>query len=220
MPYVQLTITVPESVWISEISRAYPNTRFRVLAATANATTGVARIEILDEDPNTVCDEFRKYDSVTDLTVFETTPEMCCIQVETDAPLLLTSLQNSGVPLEMPFEVRDGQMSLEATIPQKTLSDLGETLDKFGIQYTVERILQEVESDSVLTDRQQWLLNEAIERGYYDTPRRTTLVNLADDLNIAKSTCSEILHRAEGQVLKEYRRSNRGQRTEIPVLSD
>ncbi|MGB9955670.1 helix-turn-helix domain-containing protein [Haloferax prahovense] len=120
----------------------------------------------------------------------------------------------------MPFEVRDGKMLLEATIPQKTLSDLGETLDKFGIQYTVERILQEVESDSVLTDSQRWLLDEAIERGYYDTPRRTTLVDLADDLNMAKSTCSEILHRVEERVLKEFRRSDRKQKPAISVLSD
>lgn len=204
MPYAQLTITVPESIWISEVSRAHPDTRFRVLAATANTATGVARIEILGNDPEAVCDEFRKYDTVTDLTVFETESGTNRIQVETTVPLLLTSLQDSGIPLEMPFEVKDGEMSLEGTIPQQTLSKLGEALDRFGIQYTVERIQQEIESDSLLTERQRWLLDEAIERGYYDTPRRTTLVDLADELDIAKSTCSEILHRAEERVLKEY----------------
>jgi predicted DNA binding protein len=220
MPYAQLTITVPESVWISEVSRAHPDTRFRVLAATANTATGVARIEILGNDPEAVCDEFREYDSVTDLTVFETEPGMNRIQVETTMPLLLTSLQDSGIPLEMPFEVQDGEMSLEATIPQQTLSKLGETLDRFGIQYTVERIQQEIESDSLLTERQRWLLDEAIERGYYDTPRRTTLVDLADELDIAKSTCSEILHRAEERVLKEYHGRDRAGGSEIAVVSD
>ncbi|NLV11679.1 bacterio-opsin activator [Halomicrobium mukohataei] len=205
MPYAELTITVPKSVWISELSRAYPETRFRVLAATANTASGVARIEILGDDADTICAEFREYDSVTDLTVFDTEAGTTRVQVETTVPLLLTSLQDSGVPLEMPFEVVDGQMTLEATLPQETLSELGETLDDFGIQYTVERIRQEPESDSLLTERQEWVLDEAIERGYYDTPRRTTLVDLADELGVAKSTCSEILHRAEGRVLKEYR---------------
>lgn len=220
MPYAQLTITVPESVWISEVSRAYPDTRFRVLAATANTASGVARIEILGDDTETVCEEFREYDSVTDLTVFDTEAGMSRVQVETTVPLLLTSLQDSGVPLEMPFEVVDGQMTLEATIPQGTLSELGKTLDNFGIQYTVERIQQETESDSLLTERQGWVLDEAIERGYYDTPRRTTLVDLADELDIAKSTCSEILHRAEGQVLKEYRDDDRDIASEIVASSD
>ncbi|WP_245545405.1 hypothetical protein [Halomicrobium katesii] len=53
MPYAELTITVPETVWISELSRAYPDTRFRVLAATASTASGVARIEILGDDSDT-----------------------------------------------------------------------------------------------------------------------------------------------------------------------
>jgi len=222
MPYAKLTLTVPDAVWISEVSQAHPETQFRVLAATANAATGVARIELLGDDPEAVCEAIAEYESVTDLTTFETREGMSRIQVETTVPLLLTSLQDSGVPLEMPFEVQDGEMTLEATVPQETLSELGETLDEFGIRYTVDRIRQDVESgsESLLTERQQWLLDEAIDRGYYDTPRRTTLVDLAAELDIAKSTCSEILHRAEGRVLKEYRRDDRGRTTEVAMPSD
>lgn len=205
MPHAKLTITVPESVWISELSRAYSDTRFRVLAATADDATGVARIEILGNDPEAVCETIREYETVTDLTVFETATDALRVQVETTVPLLLTSLQASGVPLETPFEVSDGEMTLEDTIPQETLSELGKTLDEFGITYTVDHIRQNVESDRLLTDRQQRILDEAIERGYYDTPRQTTLVELAEELDIAKSTCSEILHRAEEQVVKRYR---------------
>ncbi|WP_225336528.1 helix-turn-helix domain-containing protein [Halomicrobium urmianum] len=204
MPYAELTITVPESVWISEVSGAHPETTFRVLAATANAATGVARIEIDGNEAAAVCDEIRSYDAVTDLTVLGTGEAACRVQIETTVPLLLSSLQDSGVPIEMPIEVRDGELRLELTVPSETLSSLGETLDRLGIAYTVERIQQDVESDPLLTDRQRWVIEEAIDRGYYDTPRRTTLVDLADDLDVAKSTCSEILHRAEERVLKDY----------------
>jgi hypothetical protein len=192
-----------------------------MLAATANMASGVAQIEILGNNPGAVCDEFEGYDSVTELTVFESGPEMCRVQVETTVPLLLTSLQDAGVPLEMPFEVKDGKMALEVTVPQQTLSDLGETLDKFGIRYTVKRIQQETDADSpLLTERQQWLLDEAIERGYYDTPRRTTLVDLAEELDIVKSTRSEILHRAEERVLKENRNNGRDISSGISAASD
>ncbi|MFB6084120.1 MAG: helix-turn-helix domain-containing protein [Halorientalis sp.] len=205
MPHAKLTITVPESVWISEVSRAYPDTRFRVLAATANDTSGVARIEILGDDPEAVCETIGEYETVTDLTPLGTGTEVRRVQVETTVPLLLTSLQASGVPLETPFEVSDGKMTLEDRIPQGTLSELGETLDEFGIAYTVDHVRQNVESGQLLTGRQQRILDEAIDRGYYDTPRETTLVELADELDIAKSTCSEILHRAEERIVKRYR---------------
>jgi len=220
MPYAKLTITVPDAVWVGEVSRAHPKTRFRVLAATADTAIGVARIEIIGDDPAAICEEIRDYETVTDLTVFDEEEAMRRVQVETTVPLLMTSLQNSGVPLEMPFEVQDGEMVLEATIPQQNLSQLGETFDEMGIPYRVDRIQQDVESDSLLTDRQQWLLDKAIEGGYYDTPRRTTLVDLADELDIAKSTCSEILHRAEEQVLKEYMDDQRETQPPVAVRSD
>lgn len=220
MPYAKLTITVPDAIWVGEVSRTYPETRFRVLAATADTATGVARIEIIGDDPAAVCEEIQDYDTVTGLTVFNEEEAMRRVQVETTVPLLMTSLQNSGVPLEMPFEVRDGEMILEATLPRQNLSKLGETFDEMGIPYRVDQIQQDVESDSLLTDRQQWLLEEAIEGGYYDTPRRTTLVDLAHELDIAKSTCSEILHRAEERVLKEYMDDQRETRPPVAVRSD
>lgn len=221
MPHAQLTLTIPDSVWISEISRGNPNTRFRVLAATANMSAGVARIEIIGDNPERICEEFREHDSVTELTVFETAPEECQVQVETTEPLLLTSLQDAGVPIEMPFEVSDGEMALEVTVPQRTLTNLGSALDNFGIQYTVDRIQEEVETDtSLLTERQQWALDEALDRGYYDTPRGSTLVELAEELDIAKSTCSQLLHRAEERVLKESRGVDRGLPTGITIISD
>ena len=220
MPYAKLTITLPQTVWISDVSRAHPDTRFRVLAATANTATGVARIEILGADHEVVCERIADYESVPDLTVFDREDGRSLVQVETTVPLLLTSLQNAGVPLETPFSVCDGQLCLEVTVPQETLSKLGAALDRFDITYTVERIQQRVEREDLLTDRQQALLDEAIERGYYDTPRQTTLVDLASTLGISKSTCSEILHRAEERVVKEYSASDNESQVPEAMASD
>lgn len=220
MPYANLTLTVPESVWIGELSRSHPETRFRVLAATADGDSGVARIELVGPDPETVCREMRSYDAVTDLTVFESEPERYRVQIETTTAVVLRAIEGSGVPLEAPFEVRNGAMELEATVPQHRLSKLGEQLEAFGIPFSVERIQQEVESDDLLTDRQRWLLYEAIDRGYYDTPRRTTLTELAEEVDLAASTCSEILHRAEERVLKEYVREIRETRYGATASAD
>jgi len=220
MPYANLTITVPESVWIGELSRARPETRFRVLAATTTDASGVARVELVGPDPEAVCEEMRAYDAVTDLAVFEAEPDRRRIQIETTAAVLLRAIEGSGVPLETPFEVRDGEMTVEATVPQHRLSELGERLDAFGIPFSVERISREVDSEELLTDRQRWLLCEAIDRGYYDTPRRITLTELAEELDIAASTCSEVLHRAEERVVKKHVREARESRYEAAASAD
>ncbi len=202
-------------------SRAHPDTRFRVLATTtATDNSGVARLELLGPDPSAVCEQLRRYDPVTDLTILERTPEPVRVQLETNIPLLLTAIEGSGIPLETPFEIQDGRMTLEATVPQRQLSNLGEQLEAFGIPFTIEQIKQDAESEDLLTDRQCWLLQEAVDRGYYDTPRRITLTELADALDLAVSTCSEVLHRAEGSVLKRHVEQARDTHRCAPAAAD
>jgi hypothetical protein len=220
MTYAKLTITVPDGVWISELSRQYPETRLRVLAATANNAKGFARIEIIGADAEAVCEQMESYETVTDLTVFEEEPGRRRVQLETTVPVLLNAIQAAGIPLELPIEIKDGELELETTVPQDKLSTLGETLDQFGISFTVECIQQETDSETLLTERQAWLLREAIDRGYYDTPRRITLVELAEEVGIAKSTCSEILHRVEGQVLKQLLDGDCEHQPDISIHAD
>lgn len=220
MTYAKLAITIPDGVWLSELSQQYPETRFRVLAATANDTKGFARLELVGDDAETVCEQMETYETVTDLTVFEAEPGRRRVQVETTVPVLLNAIQAAGIPLDLPVEISDGKLELEITVPQEKISTLGETLDQFGISYTVECIQQETDSETLLTERQQWLLREAIDRGYYDTPRRITLVELADEVDIAKSTCSEILHRVEGQVLKQFLDGDCEHQPDISIHAD
>lgn len=140
MPYTKLTITVPGSVWIGEVSRAYPETGFRVLAATTCSPSGVVQLEIHSAEYDSICGEIRGYNSVTELTVFETNAECCRIQVETTVPLLLMAIEGSGVPLETPFEIRNGRMELEAMLPQHRLSTLSDQFERFDIDFTVDEI--------------------------------------------------------------------------------
>jgi len=220
MPYVKLSITIPDLVWMSDLSQAFPETVFRVTAATVNDDVGVAHIDVHGEDSTAIVESFRDYDAVTDLTVLDDGPEATRVQLETTSPLMLRSIQDSGVPLQLPFEVQDGELLLELTVPSDTMTDLTETLGDYGIPYTVERVSQDADSGSLLTDRQEWVLDRAVERGYYDTPRETTLAELADDLDMAKSTCSELLHRAEGHVIKDYHTDTETAETEAPALSE
>jgi len=220
MPYAKLAITVPSDVWISELSREYPDVSFRVLAATANSAKGFARIRIIGTDAAEVCEKIQSCETVTELTVLEAEAGRRRVQLETTVPVVLNAVQTAGIPLDLPVEISNGKLELETTVPQERLSLLGETLDTFGVPYSVECIQQETDSESLLTERQERLLAEAIERGYYDTPRRITLVELAGEVGIAKSTCSEVLHRVEGQVLKQFLDSECEHRPDVSIQAD
>lgn len=204
MPRAHLTLTIPEGVWIGDISRTYPDAQFRILAALADAQAGVGLVEITAQKLPSILAEIDASEEVTELDILQQHDGTALIQFETTMPLLLFSLQDAGVPVEMPFLLTDGKAEWEFTASQHRLSKLRDQFEQYGIPFTVNEIEQDIEPERLLTSRQLQLLTAAVEEGYYDTLRRCSLTELADELGIAKSTCSEILHRAEGKVIKRF----------------
>lgn len=205
MPETKLTLTIPERAWPGEITRAYPEARVRILAAMAEPESGVGLAEIVCDDLDGILEDIRTHAAVDSMEVLQRTEGECLVQFRTELPLLLFAARGSGLPLELPFEIQDGQATWTLTASQESISALGDQFDAMGIRYSVDYLQQEVaEPEELLTVRQQSLVAEAIERGYYDTPRRCSLTDLANAVGLAKSTTSETLHRAEEQVMKKF----------------
>jgi predicted DNA binding protein len=204
MPRAHLTLTIPEGIWIGDISRAYPDAQFRILAALADDQAGVGLAEVTTRKLSSILAKIDSSEGVTEFDILQQHDNTALIQFETTRPLLLFSIQEAGIPLEMPFLIASGEAEWELTASQHRLSELGTQLEQFDIPYTVNEVQQHTEPEQLLTDRQLRLLAVATEHGYYDTPRQCSLTELATELSIAKSTCSETLHRAEGKVIKQF----------------
>jgi hypothetical protein len=204
MPNAKLELTIPEGVWLGRVTREHPDTRIRVLAAIPDGLSGVGLIEVDGPATDAVLEVMYGENDITTLEVLQHGEDEALVQFETSDALLLLPARGSGVPLEMPFDVRSGKVTWEVTASTEQLSRLGEQLEEFGISFTVVHVRQNSERQQLLTERQQDLLEAAVEAGYYDTPRDSSLTELADRLGIAKSTCSSTLHRAEEGVIKEY----------------
>jgi predicted DNA binding protein len=204
MVEAKLRLTVPDDLWIGRVSRAHPGAQFRVLSALADEESGVALVEVTADALDAVVDALAAAPPVGELTELRREADTALVQLETSAPALLFPVQSSGVPLELPFELADGEAVWEVTTSEGRLSTLGEQLSAFGIEFTVEYVRRGTPVQQLLTDHQQRLLATALVAGYYDTPRTCTLTELADRMGVAKSTCSETLHRAESKVLTRF----------------
>ena len=204
MPHAKLTVTVPERIWIGDLTRRYPEAIVRVLAAFTDEDAGVGLAEIESDALGAVLDDMGGYEDVDALEILRQSESAALVQFETTMPLLLLPARDSGVPLEMPVEIRDGTVEWELTAPRERLSGLAEQLDNFDIRFRVEYVRDQLHDETLLTDRQRRVIAAAIQAGYYDTPRDCSLTELADDLGIAKSTASETLHRAEEAIVKEF----------------
>jgi len=204
MPTAKLHIVLPEDVWISEVSTAHPDAEFRVLAAFPAEETGVGLLEISAEDLPAVVAAMDDREDITRLDLQQASEESALVEFETTEPLLLFSVQESGLPLELPFTIVDGQAEVELTASRDRLSAFTTQLQAFGMEFDVEYVREMMNSESLLTQRQRELLSTAVEKGYYDTPRGCSLTELAEEAGVAKSTASETLHRVEEKIVKEY----------------
>lgn len=204
MPHAVLSVQVPDRVWIGDLSRRYPDTVFRILAAYPGEESGVAMVEVESTDAAAVIRDLEAFEEVAQLDLLRAFDEEVLLQLETTEPVLLVPLQASGAMLDLPFEVQDGEVSWQVTTTRERLSTLGDQLETLGIEFEVESVARQVEPDRLLTDRQETLVHTAVDAGYYEVPRTCTLTDVADAAGIAKSTASETLHRAEEAIVKDF----------------
>ncbi|WP_336136678.1 helix-turn-helix domain-containing protein [Natronomonas amylolytica] len=204
MPLVQLSIELPERTWVYDVTADHPEATVRVLAGMPDDEVGFALLEVTAPDVEAVLRSMAAHDLLTDIEPLQLSEGRAIVQIETTAPLLLLSAQASGIPIEPPVVIREGVADVELRTSNDRLSSLGEELDRFGFTYTVESIYDAADPERLLSDRQRELILAAVEEGYYDTPRCCSLTELADRLDIAKSTCSETLHRAESIIVRRF----------------
>jgi predicted DNA binding protein len=214
MVNASLTLTIPERTWIGAVSREYPLATFRVRSAQSSDGVGVGFVEIDAPDPAAVIDDVEASEPVQAVEVFQVEDDRAIVQIEAEDPILLKVLDRTGVPVEMPFEIEDGEVHWTLTTTRTRLSRLGSALDDSEIGFVIEHIRNRAEFDQILTETQNRVITAAIDSGYYDSPRRCTQEELAADLDIAKSTCSEILHRAEERIIKRF------EDTEQPAITE
>jgi hypothetical protein len=204
MPYAKLTIDLPTTVWIGEVSRDFPSATFRVLSAMPSGEAGFGLLEVESESIPAVLGAIESLSGVSSVELMQHAENTAIVQFETSDPLLLLSIQESGAPLELPLTIQGGEAVIELTASRDRLSAFGQQLEAFGLSYTLDRVYDAVETPDLLTDQQRRLLVTAVEEGYYDTPRECTLTELAEAVDLAKSTASVTLHRAEERVIKEF----------------
>jgi predicted DNA binding protein len=164
----------------------------------------VGLAEVTAQQLPSILAEIDVSDEITEFDLVQRHDNTALMQFETTMPLLLFSAQGTSIPLEMPFLLADGEVEWELTAPQNRLSELGTQFEQFGIPFTINEIQQHIEPEQLLTNRQLELSTVTVERGYYETFRECSLTEPADKLDVAKSTCSETLHRAEEEVIKQF----------------
>jgi hypothetical protein len=90
---------------------------------------------------------------------------------------------------------------------ERTLAELLKELKLTGCDISIVK-KRRMKEPGALTKKQEAVVRTAFELGYYDFPRKITAARLAHKLGISPSTISEILQRAERNLVEIYMRNH------------
>lgn len=204
MTTAKLAITVPDAAWPAAVTRKFDDVTVTPLAHVARGETGFGLALVAADNLDEVLEAVEAHPSVLEFEVIGRTENEATVEFTTDHPLLLFSSKASGTAIQLPVSFEDGVVTAEVTGSRERLSSLTQHLEALGLEFELVYVQEYSDPGGLLSERQRDLLCTALERGYYDTPRACTLTDLAEEFDIAKSTCSEILHRAESEIITRF----------------
>ncbi len=205
MPQIRVRIDgTAVNGWMATTSTEFPEAEFRMLATQLRDEGALVILEVLTSEGDAVVRRFENTPEVGSLEVLHRDEQSVLIQFVTTSSKSYDPLFRSKNVSVYPTILRDGWFSVRLVGPHERLSEYTAELAAAGIPYRVLSVTQSYESSELLTKRQWQFVTEAVERGYYDTPRGCTLTELADAFGVHKSTASRLCHRAESRIVKAF----------------
>lgn len=203
MPSVLLKIKPPRNSLV-EFSIDHPGDSFRIFASHPMKDGLRVIVEAEIPDPTALCQVFDAAPEVRSYEVLHNDLGTVLVQYETAEPTPRAAARTAGILPQYPVLLRNGWLTVETITSWDRLSQLKTEFEDSDVSFEVLSVSQSVEMTDLLTDRQWDVLTEAIERGYYDSPRGCSLTDLANTLDVNPSAVSGVLHRAEERIIKAF----------------
>ncbi|MDD1756134.1 MAG: helix-turn-helix domain-containing protein [Methanomassiliicoccales archaeon] len=200
-----IAVIQPKS-WILEVFSRY-NAKMRIHDCTPFGRKGSQALIEVDVDPGTLNTLHASIISHPDVLKFD-------IAHKEDGKIIgsvaaknwteCSTIMNSDCYVKDARWCSSGMMEWRLLTPtQAALKDLIANVQNKGCEVWL-RNKKTLDTAHILTARQEYVIIKANELGYYNYPRGITAIGLSRQLNISPSTLSEILKRAEQNLIEFY----------------
>lgn len=190
--------------WLANLSTEFPDAEFTLLASHSTNDGVIGVIEIQSPDTAAILRRFEDASEVRSYDELHSDDQMVLIRYTIPLPEGYRANRSSGIPPNFPARMQDGWLQTELTGSHERLSQFTAELSAADIPFRIQSMTQLHEPNDLLTERQLEFITEAVKRGYYDTPRRCTLTDLAEMFEVNKSAASGVLHRAEARIISKF----------------
>lgn len=203
MPRVRLQ--VKPSGGLFTFTEQHPDAEFSILSAYPTGDQLLVILKAEMDSPEELVEFFEPSTFVHDFEVRHLDDRSIVVGYSLPfVPPPIRAIFNAGELPRFPVRIKNGYVIAEMTTSHDRISQFKSGLEATGIPFDVLSVRQTESPLEILTDRQREFVTAAVEYGYYDTPRRCTLTELADELNVSTATASNVLHRTEEKIIKEF----------------
>ncbi|ELZ96703.1 helix-turn-helix domain-containing protein [Haloferax sulfurifontis] len=193
-----------EELWITEVSRAFPDATLRLLTGVPLDDRTLELGETQAEDPMAVTEAICDHPDILEHERLHCDAERALSKYVTRDQALFEFLGASSLLPEFPLVVEDGVMTFGVTATREEFDAFGDRLDVSGFCYELLSVTHREEGGGPLTGRQLECLTVAERMGYFEVPRECTLAEVADTLGVDPSTVSETIRRGAARVLEQF----------------
>ena len=194
---VRIEVCLPEGHWAGEATRTNPNAVLQIIE-TMPLGKGRGTAQIASEQ--------NLLDDLLNLRGIERVDNLgsgkASVTIASGGGGFIKPLRTVGVVPRTPFDVIDGWADWTIQCSSEQAKNLIKEIQQNGIQMRLKSTRSS--EQKLLTKRQTEVFELALRRGYWKSPRETTLTELSLELKVAKSTLSVMLHSIEGKIIEKY----------------
>ena len=202
---VRIEVDLPDN-WVKNISTEH-SSKIRIMDL--RGTSKDRQIQDFVEITTTarireLFDVFSRMDGISGVDLVQIEPNRIMGAITTDKCPVCSIFAGPNCSVISAESRGEGKMEWNLLISgSETLNLLSEKMNEGKLNYRVVSV-RNLKSKRELTARQHEIAKIAFELGYFDFPKKITLVSLSERLHIAPPTLSEILRQVEKNVLAFY----------------
>ena len=206
---IKLSIEIPQDKWLAIFNKKYPELNFQIRSNfPIDTNNGITSFQIRGSSVKQFISDFKDTSSKKTSQILFEGEDIVIMNVKEVDPWILNTLVKTELLVSYPVLVKEGKIKMEAITSRSKVDRFLAQLKKKNITAKIERIGYYFKS-TLLTKRQNEIINLAYQKGFFNIPRTVSLSKFANDLNISKSALSETLRRIFKKLAHNYINSSK-----------
>ena len=183
--------------------------RMEILGHLSINEEGVTQLAEIKLKEGKTIEELDSLDNFKVVTMHEENEDGVLVSLFCTHPLAITAIELSNIHIQPPYGISE-KNGMEMRISglsnsiRRFISLIRIVLppDNISVQ-SFQRENNDNIWETILTERQVQVLSHAIRKGFYSMDRNVTLKQLADEMEMARSTYGEHIRRAEVEIMNK-----------------